>query len=100
MHFVLSYDLSAEGQRRTDIEREIENVLSPYQSVKRLSTFFIIHVENIHQWSSIRLSLTEITKRIPEKFFFIMSPLIPVGRYNGYLPQDEWNQINAITALN
>ena len=100
MHFVLTYDLTAEGQRRTEIENEITNILSPYQFVHRLSTFFIIHVDTLNQWETIRVALTELARRIPEQFFFIMSPAMSVGRYNGFLPQEQWNDINAITALN
>lgn len=99
MHFVLSYDLSAQGERRTQIEEEIINVFAQLRFVRRLTTFFIIHVEDQNQWEQIRQNLTEIARRIPENFFFIMSPLMSFGRYNGFLPQQEWDEINLITDL-
>lgn len=99
MHFVLSYDLSAEGNRRTEIEQEIISVINPFRTVHGLSTFYIIHVDNPTQWESIRENLTNIARRIPENFFFIMTPLMSVGRYNGFLPQTLWNDINTLTDL-
>lgn len=99
MHFVLSYDLSAQGERRRQIETEIVGVLGQFRHIRRLTTFFIIHVDNQNQWEQIRQSLTEIARRIPEDFYFIMSPLMSLGRYNGFLHQQEWDEINVITDL-
>ena len=39
MHFVLTYDLSATGQQRTDIENQIVEIINPHRHVRRLSTF-------------------------------------------------------------
>ena len=97
MHFVLTYDLSAEGERRTDIENRIENTLAPYIHVKRLSTFYIIQVNGYVEWEAIRSSFTSIAQNISERFHFIMSPLMTGGRYNGYLPKEDWDEINKIT---
>lgn len=99
MHFVLSYDLGATGERRTQIENEIHSVISPYRNVKRLTTFYIIHVESSAVWETIRGQLTTLSSSIPERFNFIMTPLMDGGMYNGMLPQDQWININAITSL-
>ena len=36
MHFVLSYDLGADGARRSELEEQIQSIISPYRNVKRL----------------------------------------------------------------
>lgn len=99
MHFVLTYDLSATGERRTEIERRIENILSNHRHVKRLSTFYIVHVSNNIEWESIRSALTTLVNEISERMHFIMSPLMNGGMYNGILSTGEWDEINAITNM-
>lgn len=99
MHFVLSYDLGATGERRTQIENEIHSVISPYRNVKRLTTYYIIHVESSAVWETIRRQLTNLSSSIPERLHFIMTPLMDGGKYNGILPEDQWNEINAVTNM-
>lgn len=97
MHFVLSYDLGAQGTRRKEIEDRIENILSPYTHVKRLSTLYIVQIRISPDWEAIRTALTALSKEIPERFHFIMSPVMSEGTYNGVLSSGEWNDINAIS---
>lgn len=99
MHFVLTYDLSATGESRAEIESRIEDILSNYRYVKRLSTFYIVHVRNNIEWESIRSALTTLVNGISERMHFIMSPLMNGGMYNGILPTGEWDEINAITNM-
>ena len=77
MHFVLSYDLSATGERRSSIEERIDNILSPYRHVRRLTTFFIIHIQNEAQWEAIRSSLISTT---PSLRFNLLSFELPYDR--------------------
>ena len=97
MHFVLSYDLGATGEKRREIEQRIESILNPYRHIKRLSTFYIIHIQSNAEWETIRTALTSLSREIVERFHFIMSPAISEGAYNGILPKGEWDEINAIT---
>jgi hypothetical protein len=99
MHFVLSYDLGATGERRTQIENEIHSIIAPYRNVKCLTTFYVIHVSNHSEWELMRQQLSNYSTRISEKLNFIMTPLMDGGMYNGMLPQDQWININAITSL-
>jgi hypothetical protein len=99
MHFVLSYDLSASGERRTQIENEIHAIIAQYRNVKCLTTFYVIHVSNHSEWELMRQQLSNYSTRISEKLNFIMTPLMDGGMYNGMLPQDQWININAITSL-
>ena len=98
MHFVISYDLSAEGTRRAEIERRIESVLSPYQHVKRLSTFYVVRIERAFDWDDILKKLNSLSTEIPEEFHFIMTnPNTQLGKYNGILYRGEWEDINNLT---
>jgi hypothetical protein len=99
MHFVLSYDLGADGARRSELEEQIQSIISPYRNVKRLTTFYIIHIESGIVWESIRSQLTNLSVSIPERLHFIMTPLMDGGKYNGMLQEDQWDEINAITNM-
>lgn len=100
MHFVLSYDLGASGERRTQIENQIEEILSPYGHVKRLTTFYIVHITVASEWNTILSRLSELSQNITESFHFIMSPTMPTGsRYNGILNRGDWDEINNISNL-
>jgi hypothetical protein len=101
MHFVLSYNLEASGERLTEIKKQIEDILSPYQHVERLSTFYIIHVDLASEWDTILSRLADLSKKIPERLHFIMSPTMPSdsSRYNGILPRGEWDEVNSISSL-
>lgn len=99
MNFVLTYDLNLEGQERKDIEDRITQVLEPYRHTKQLSTFYVLHIESYTQWEQILEGLTIIAKGLTGKFYFIMSPPVSGGRYNGYMPKASWSDINSITSL-
>lgn len=98
MHFVISYDLSAEGTRRAEIEERIEKILEPFQHVKRLTTFYVVRVATQSDWELIRNKLNSLSNDIQEEFHFIMStPNKEQGKYNGILYRGEWDDINEIT---
>lgn len=98
MHFVISYDLSAEGTRRAEIEDRMEKILAPYQHVKRLTTFYVVRVADQSEWDSIRNNLNSLSNDIPEELHFIMStPNQEPGKYNGILYRGDWDAINKIT---
>ena len=101
MHFVMSYDLKAEGTRRADLEDKIEAILSPYQHVKRLSAFYVIKINSEKEWEELRLALNSFASDISEEFHYIMtSPNKEPGKYNGILYRGDWDEINAITVNN
>ncbi len=99
MHFVLSYDLGADGTRRAEIEEKIQTIINKYRNVKRLTTFYIIHVGNSLEWENIRSQLTNLSVEIPERLHFIMTPLMDGGKYNGILLEGQWEEVNAITNM-
>ena len=100
MHFVMSYDLRVPaGTRRKELEQRIADVINPCKNVSVLSSFFIIHVDDKSDWERIRKGLTEISTGIKETFYFVMSPLMDGGKYNGWLPNESWGPINEITNL-
>ncbi len=98
MHCVFTYDLAASGDRRTEIEADIDKFLKPYRWAKRLTTFYIIEIKSIENWNSLLKQFQDYSKSIPERFHFIISPPMAGGRYNGILPEGKWDFINDITS--
>lgn len=97
MHFVLSYDLSIEsGPQRTQIVNQIEGILPENNYVRRLSTFYIVHVETNEEWQRILNEMTTLSRNTSQ-LNFIMSPLMSGGMYNGYIPQNQWAAINQLS---
>lgn len=94
MHFVISWDILASGERWNTINNSLIGVLRPYSWTKPLTTFFVVRVDNQLQWQTILSNLTTTSQGFPENVNFIMSPLMQGGTYNGILPQNMWNEIN------
>lgn len=99
MHCTISYDLSANaGARRQEIESKINEILAPYHHVSRLTTFYVVHLNNQAEWDALLAAMTTYARSIPERLHFIMSPLMNGGRYDGLLRSGDWQEINAIVA--
>ena len=99
MHFILSYDLSASGVRRNEVEEKINEIIKPHKWAKRLSTLYILEVHSDSDWNSILQQLQNLSNNIPEKFEFIMSPAMHGGRYDGSLKTGDWDFVNEITGV-
>lgn len=99
MHCVFSYDLAADGDRREEIVNTIERILSTQRNVRRLSTFYIVHIQNQEEWNSLLQRLTNYLQPMPERAHFILSPPMSGGLYNGLLGANDWTEINDITRM-
>ena len=96
MNFILSYYV-IDHTMKEKIEKFISDTLSPFKYVKNLSSFYIVRVQDEQDWQKIYESLSKYAKSYPRAFYFIMSPIVYRGRYNGWLPADSWSSINDIT---
>ena len=99
MHFVLSYDLSLQGEQRTQVENQIQTIISPYRHVRCLTTFYIVHIDDRVAWQNILNLLSELSRQNQGQLLFVMSPIMHGGRYNGMLQTGGWDAINELTNL-
>lgn len=100
MHFVIIYELKAEGARRAELEEKIESILTPYQHVKRLSSLYIVKISNEQEWEDLRQKFNRFANNTPEVFHYVMTnPNTNIGKYNGILYRGDWDDINNITML-
>lgn len=94
MHFVLTYDIQATGDRRNSIEENLDQVIQEYAWVKPLPTTYIIQVYGQLDWNTILESLKAISRNNQGILNFVMTPLMQGGRYDGWLTQELWIEIN------
>lgn len=94
MHFVISWDISAQGTEWTDLNDKMRAILKPYSWARPLTTFYVVNVPSQETWNKILAELSTFAKGHPNKINFIMSPLMQGGKYNGILPNNMWDEIN------
>jgi hypothetical protein len=93
MHFVVSWDISAQGEEWTRINNDLVAVLKPYSWVRPLTTLYVVNVSSQETWNTILAALQSTAQR-HGKVNFLMTPLMQGGGYNGFLPTNLWNEIN------
>ena len=97
MHIAVTWDISASGTRWNEINDQMREVLRPFSWVRPLTTFFVVRL-NLHaDQDSIRDGLLAVAKSVAEQVHFVVSPIMSSGRYDGYLPQDMWPELNQRT---
>lgn len=100
MHCVFSYDLSVpSGSRREEIVNNINELINTHRNVRRLTTFYILYVQDNNDWERLRVRIANYATSIQETLHFIMTPPIRGGRYDGILARGEWEDINTIAAM-
>jgi len=97
MHFVVSWDITAKGERWTAINNDLKSVIDKYSWARPLTTFYIVKVAGQSDWNVILSSLTAKANNHKETIHIVMSPLMQGGQYNGMLPADMWEKINKRT---
>jgi hypothetical protein len=97
MHFVLSWDIQAEGDEWSEVNKAMKLCLEGYSWVKPLSTFYIVKVSSQDEWEWIKEDLKEVAKNTDLTVHFVVSPLMDGGRYDGWLPKKTWPKIRKRT---
>ncbi len=97
MHVALSWDISADGERWKAINDALRAGLKGYSWVRPLSTFYIVKVGGESDRQAMLQKLEAIAKGTSEKVNIVITPVMPSGRYNGYLPREMWDKINQRT---
>lgn len=94
MHIVVSWDISASGNRLTEIDNKMRQGLKGYSWVRPLKAFYVVQVTSEEDRKNIKSALVGVAKEATEHVNFVVSPAMSGGRYDGYLPQDMWEKIN------
>ncbi len=92
MHFVIAWEFYSADQERKELNEKILSKIAPYSSARALSTLYVVKVDSQDQWNKIFEDLRDICKGKP--VYFIMTPLMKGGGYNGMIPKNLWDEIN------
>ncbi len=99
MHIVVSWDISASGNKPIELEGKMIQCLKRYPWVRPLKSTYVVQVTSEEDRKTIINSLTEVANEADVSVNFILTPLMSGGRYNGYLPHDMWEKINKISDI-
>jgi hypothetical protein len=93
VHFVVSWDISAQGQRRTTIDEALKKALGTHSWVRPLTTFYVVQVYGTPAYDQVIDSLTRVAQAYPSDVHLVITPLMSGGVYNGFLPSNLWPEI-------
>lgn len=94
MHLVVSWDISASGDRHTEINDNLKAGLDGYSWARPLTTFYVVRINAESDREAIRDRLVKVAGGVSEKVHVVLSPVMAGGRYDGYLPKDMWDKLN------
>jgi len=90
MHFVVSWDVQADGDAWNTANAELKECLSGYSWVKPLSTLYVVKIQNEESYEAIKESLKEVSRNSSVTIHFLVTPIMNGGRYDGWLPKKMW----------
>jgi len=94
VHLVVSWDISAAGERHAELNKNMRNALEGFSWARPLTTFYVVKVDSESDRTAIHNRLLEVAKSDSATVNFIISPVMAGGRYDGYLPSDMWEKLN------
>ncbi|MEX2359606.1 MAG: hypothetical protein WD803_00850 [Gammaproteobacteria bacterium] len=97
MHVALSWDIKAVSPRWTEINDDMKEQLNGYSWVRPLSTYYVVNVQSAQDRDELVDKLVGVAKRHTETIYFVVTPVMTGGGYNGWLPKDLWDKINQRT---
>ncbi len=97
MHVTLAWDITATGDRWSQINTALKGVLKGYSWVRPLRTVYIVKVSSSEERQQLKDALIAVVESVSEKVHFIITPPMEGGKYTGWLPRDLWDKINQRT---
>jgi hypothetical protein len=97
MHILISWDIHASGARRNEINAKLKECVSGYSWVRPLTTLYIVQFDDLEDRELIKAALVDLCGQFPREIYFIMSPAMEGGLYNGWLPKRLWPKIRQRT---
>jgi len=94
VHIVISWDISASGEKHAELNKKMREALQGYSWARPLTTFYVVKIDSEADRSTIRDRLLAVAEPASESVTFIVSPAMAGGRYDGYLPSDMWDKLN------
>jgi hypothetical protein len=98
MYFIVSWDIGTTEPAWSKINEQLRDCFKSFPQIRPVNTFYMVKVENAQQYQAIHDCLLKIAKESTTvKVHFVMSPLLSIAGWKGWLPQDRWTKIAEIT---
>lgn len=97
MHFIVSWDIHGTGETWNHINSRLLLVLSPYNPVRPVNTFYVMRGDE-YQRRTVINGLQDVARSALVTTHVIVSPLMSGGAYDGFLPANLWAELNARAA--
>jgi hypothetical protein len=91
---ILSWDISAEGERWKEIDAALRDMIQPYSWVRPLKNVYVLKMHSVEQRNVLTKQMQDYARSSREKVYFLVSPAMTGGGFNGWLPKDTWGKIN------
>jgi hypothetical protein len=75
LHFVVSWELRSQGNRRLEINNAMMEGLYGYSWLRLLSSFYILDIDSERDWNVIHERLLSAAVRFKGEVNFLMSPI-------------------------
>lgn len=75
MHFVVSWDLRAQGNLRTEVHNAMREGLRGYSWLCLLPAFYIVDVNSEQDWHAIHKNLLSVAQKYSGEVNFLMGPV-------------------------
>jgi len=98
MHCLLTYGLTGSPAEQARLNAEIAAVVKRNPHVQVLGNTYVIKVNSDAEATQLLNAIVGVARTAPNSMNFIVTPIISGGRYNGWLPQSLWTQINSVTS--
>jgi len=98
MHCLFTYGLNGPPDATAAVLARIQALMAQQQTFQALGCTYVLKLDSQSQWLGINGALQEIARTSsPVVVHFLMTPLMPGGRYGGWMPPDSWTRVNQIT---
>ncbi|HKJ66907.1 MAG TPA: hypothetical protein VKA68_03035 [bacterium] len=95
MHFIITWEIYAEGEEEKELDQQMKACLDGYNIVQILSTTCVVKVDEQQLYAELHKRWSEVSESNRGKLEFIMSPLMKTGQYAGYFRQEKYQALTS-----
>lgn len=97
MHFMVSFQIDADGIRRDEILKALEGCFGRQRFVRALDCTYVVQVPGYGVYEHLQLQLMEVARAQEELVQICQSPLITSGLYHGRMKKEIAGVLNSLT---
>jgi hypothetical protein len=95
MYCVISWDISATEPRWSAVNKQMQDCIKDYLSVRPVNTFYLVRIRSSRDIASIQECFNTVKENTRESITYVLSPALGGHKWSGTIP--GWESVNAIT---